>query len=873
MNYLLFIELLLIISKVERGSIKMKTVIIGTLAHVDAGKTTLSESLLYTCGNIKSLGRVDHGNAFLDFNTQERDRGITIFTKQAIMKWKDSELTLLDTPGHVDFSSEMERTLQVLDYAILLISGLDGIQAHSETIWKLLKHYQIPTFIFVNKMDISHSSKQQLMLKIKERFDDRCIDFTQTDEQLFEPIALTSDERLDYFLHHQSLSQDMIIEAIHHREVFPCYFGSALKLDGIESFLNGLSQYTMNKVYPSEFGAKIFKITRDENGNRLTHVKVTGGNLKVKTLIAENEKIDQIRMYSGHKFVAVNEVNAGSVCALKGLRNLQAGVGFGIEEHGQVPILSSFMNYRILLPSGCDPFSMLKNLNQLAEEDPQLRISYNEHKSEIRLQVMGEIQIEILKNIIKERFHVDVEFDQGSINYKETIENTVEGIGHFEPLRHYAEVHLLLEPAPRGSGLSFYSTCSEDLLDRNFQRLILTHLEEKEHIGVISGSPITDIKITLLGGKAHLTHSEGGDFRQATYRAIRHGLKCAKSVLLEPYYQFTLEVPSQHISKAIYDIELMNGTYQMEPSSNEYAIISGSAPVSKMQHYPTLLQSYTKGLGRISCALKGYEPCVNAVDIDYDSEGDIDNPTGSIFCEHGAGFYVPWDEVEQHMHIKHLWVNKDKDKPKTSRDIKTHIDDKELERVFTSIYGHKKRYVLKEKNGKVENQTTSITTSTAEYLLVDGYNMIYSWDDLKEIATTTSIEAARLKLIDILCNYQGYKKCTLILVFDAYKVKENLGSMSKKDNIFVVYTKSKQTADAYIEQVTHELGNTYRVVVATSDAMEQLIVLSQGARRISAREFKIEMEQIHSKTLNEYEKTQPRFRNHAMESIRTLHKK
>lgn len=851
----------------------MKTILIGTLAHVDAGKTTLTESMLYATGGIRQLGRVDHGDAFLDFDSQERDRGITIFSKQAIVNWKDIEITLLDTPGHVDFSTEMERTLQILDYAIVVINGLDGIQAHTETIWNLLKHYQIPTFLFVNKMDIAHAAKEELMLDIKTRLDERCTDFTGESTLFFEQVALTSEERLEYYLQHQELTQAMTADAIQERAVFPCYFGSALKMNGIESFLNGLTRYTKEKQYPQEFGAKVYKITRDENGNRLTHMKITGGSLKVKTLLYEDEKVDQLRKYSGSKYQVPTIVYAGDVCAVKGLRRIQVGEGLGIEHTTNPPVLCSFMNYRIILPVGADPFTMLKNLQQLVEEDPQLHVSYHEQLAEIRLQVMGEIQIEILQNIIKERFHIDVEFDQGSVNYKETIAEPIEGIGHYEPLRHYAEVHVLLEPGERGSGLQFRSECSEDVLDRHWQRQILSHLEEKEHLGVLSGSPITDIKITLLGGKAHLTHTEGGDFRQATYRAVRQGLKAAKSVLLEPYYHFRLEVPNAYVSKAIYDIEVMHGNFTLVDSPSDVTILVGSAPVVNMQSYPAMVRSYTKGMGTISCTLQGYEVCQDEVNIieqqHYDSEKDLENPTGSIFCTQGAGFFVPWNEVEQYMHIPKLWIQKEEVSRPRQRLAKITIDDKELERVFTSIYGTAKRKLSNTTVIKQEDTVTKIANRVPEYLLVDGYNIIYSWDELKELAAS-NVESARRRLIDIMCNYQGFKQCTLILVFDAYKVRDNIGTMHKEDNIFVVYTKTMQTADAYIEQIAHELACDYRVVVATSDAMVQLITTGQGARRMSARELKLDVVQVHTQEVKEFEKNRPQYRNHALEDIRKL---
>lgn len=851
----------------------MKTEIIGTLAHVDAGKTTLSESMLYLSGSIRTMGRVDHGNAFLDYDNQERSRGITIFSKQATMTWKDTEMTFIDTPGHIDFSAEMERTLQILDYAILVISGLDGVQAHTETIWNLLKHYHIPTFIFVNKMDIAHYSKNELLNNLQERLHEHCIDFTEQGDEFYENVALTSDELMEDFLELGILEDQQIAHAVANREVFPVYFGSALKMNGVDAFLDGLHLYMKEQEYPDEFGAKVYKISRDEQGNRLTHLKVTGGSLKAKTKIRDDEKADQLRCYSGNKYQLLPEVHAGKVCAVKGFRNIHAGEGLGFEGKSQPPMLASYMNYHIVLPEGCDHFAMLKNLYQLAEEDPQLHVSYEERSQSIRIQVMGDIQIEVLKNLIRERFHVDVEFDQGTVNYKETILEPVEGVGHYEPLRHYAEVHILLEPGEAGSGLQIKNNCSQDALDSHWQRLILAHLEEKEHLGVLSGSPITDMKITLLGGKAHLKHTEGGDFRQATYRAVRQGLKSTKSVLLEPYYTFRLEIPNEYLSKAIYDIELRKGTYTLPPTSGEMTVLVGSAPVARMQNYQSEVAAYTKGAGKLSCILKGYEPCEMQdkviEEIGYDSERDLDNPTGSVFCSHGAGFYVKWNEVKNHMHIGNLWEPKREAQDRKVVHSRYRIDDAEVERVYTSIYGPIKRKRVHDSDYKKTETENSVKISekVPECLLVDGYNIIHSWPELKEMAKD-NLDAARMRLIDLMANYQGYKGCLLILVFDAYKVKENMGAMYRNQDIFIVYTKTSQTADSYIENATHKLSKDYRVTVATSDAMEQLIVAGQGAARISSREFLREVDYVHKNETAELRNTQPQYRNHALEEIR-----
>lgn len=863
----------------------MKHSVIGILAHVDAGKTTLSESMLYTSGNIRHMGRVDHGDAFLDYDQQERNRGITIYSKQAIITWKDSEITLIDTPGHVDFSAEMERTLQVLDYAILVISGTEGVQTHTETIWKLLAHYKIPTFIFVNKMDIAHKTKIQLMQEITLRLCDNCMNFQTNIEDIMEQVALSDDILLEQYMQSGTLPSENIASAIQQRLVYPCFFGSALKLEGIETFLDGLQTYTMQKNYPSHFKAKVYKITRDEQGSKLTHMKITGGTLKVKAYILEEEKVDQIRIYSGNKYQNIQEAKAGQICAVKGLRHIQAGEVLGDDIHVQPPLLSAYMNYQILLPDGCDTFSLMKQLKQLIEEDPQLHINNHNQNEEIHLRVMGEIQLEVLKKQIKERFDIDVAFDQGTVNYKETICEPVEGIGHFEPLRHYAEVHLLLEPGELGSGIQVYNTCTEDMLAGHYQRQIMNHLEEKEHKGVLSGSSITDIKITLLAGKAHLKHTEGGDFKEATYRAVRQGLKATKSILLEPFYQYRLAIPDEYMSKAIYDIESMNGTYEVLHGKHGMIWVTGKAPVANMQNYQKEVQAYTRGQGTLICTLKDYEPCEKQEEIinqiGYDSETDTQNPTGSVFCKHGAGFYVKWNEIMQYMHIKPCWQPKNQQTKKQtvvgSKANKHQIDDEEVKRVFNSIYRTSKPTKTQQKWKKQQEEKATYTNTTQTLkkpvcLLIDGYNIIHSWSNLKELAKE-DLEAARKKLIDIISNYQGYKKCIMILVFDAYKVEEQQGSIKKHHNIYVVYTKTSQTADSYIEEATHKMASEYNITVATSDAMEQWIVIGQGAIRMSSRELKIEIDHIHKTEYNDYKKTQKQYRNHALEDIRAYNEK
>ena len=850
----------------------MKKIVLGILAHVDAGKTTLTESMLYLSKTIRHLGRVDHGDAFLDYNSQERDRGITIFSKQAIFNWNDCQITLIDTPGHVDFSTEMERTLQVLDYAILVISGIDGIQNHSETIWKLLKHYHVPTFIFINKMDSIYANKDKLLNDLKDQFDVNCFDFENLDENFYETIALNNEKLLDYYLEHQTLTKEMIIDEIYQRNLFPCFFGSALKIEGIDIFLNEFTNYVKEKQYPKQFQARVFKITHDKQGNKLTHLKITGGSLKVKEQVG-NEKVDQIRIYSGDKYQLVNEVYAGDICAIKGFKNFEISQGLGNESTVNTPILTPYMDYRIILPENCNQHEALEKLLLLSKEDPQLHINYNNQSKEIHVELMGEIQVEILKNIISERFNLDVEFDHGNILYKETILEPVEGIGHFEPLRHYAEVHLLLEPGKPGSGLEFAVDCKENVLATSYQRLVLSHLKEKEHIGVLTGSLITDMKITLISGRAHLKHTEGGDFREATYRALRQGLKATKSILLEPYFKFSLEIPVEYLSRAIYDIETMNGTFKLSKEQDEMAYLTGKAPVSKMQNYQSEVISYTKGKGRITLQIDGYYPCTNQEEIiskiNYDSESDLENPTGSVFCSHGAGFNVKWDEVENYMHIPYQFKPKNENKEKKLEKTTYSNEDEELENIFIRTYGPIKQHQTTTPAKKIISNTTY--KYMPECLLVDGYNIIHSWSELKELAKD-NLDAARTRLIDIMCNYQGYKKCILILVFDAYKVKNNLGSSYKYHNIYIVYTKEAQTADMYIERTTHELASKYNITVATSDALEQLIVLGQGGKRISSRELRLEVERLDKEKLEEYRRKQAKGYNYLLEDIKNYNK-
>ena len=926
---------------------EQKHISLGVLAHVDAGKTTLSEGLLFKCGRIRKIGRVDHKDAYLDTYELERERGITIFSKQAVFSMGDMEVTLLDTPGHVDFSAEMERTLQVLDYAILVINGADGVQGHTQTLWRLLNQYQIPTFLFVNKMDQDGTNRESLLEELKKKLSENCVDFRGeldccgaeegsdikgtvdkagevhgTDEFL-ENIAVCEEALMEQFLDTGIIVKKDVARLILERKLFPCFFGSALKMEGVDAFIRGMETYMAAPVYPSEFGAKVFKIARDDQGNRLTYMKITGGSLKVKETLTNagrkgipdeeiwEEKVDQIRIYSGAKFEMLKEAEAGTVCAVTGLTETYPGEGLGGERESVMPVLEPVLNYQIILPEGCDAHKMLKSLKELEEEEPQLHIMWDEQLGEIHAMLMGEVQIEILKHLIWERFHVAVEFGTGNIVYKETIAAPVEGVGHFEPLRHYAEVHLLLEPGERGSGLQFFTAASEDQLDRNWQRLILTHLEEKEHLGVLTGSPITDMQITLLTGRAHQKHTEGGDFRQATYRAVRQGLKKAKIVLLEPYYSFRLELPAENVGHAMTDIQRMQGSFQGPETEGELAVITGSAPVAKMRDYQSQVISYTRGKGHLTCTLKGYEPCQDqeqiAQEIGYDSERDLDNPTGSVFCAHGAGFVVPWYEVEEYMHLDGAEIQDWDDGYDDSDDSSTgtagasgrgysgqgkntystsygtgnnsrgkytsmygsYEEEKELKAIFEKTFGpvKSKKYNSNSRSfGNLENgssfsgnsgkrsQSSELPGKTSQgawrnsnpaihrddYLLVDGCNIIFAWEDLRDLAQA-DFHAAQTRLMDILSDYQGIKGCILILVFDAYRVEGHPEETFQYHNIHVVYTREAETADQYIERTVHKIGRKHNVTVATSDGLEQIIIMGQGAARISARGFKEEI--------------------------------
>ena len=834
----------------------MKRLVIGMIAHVDSGKTTLSEAMLYSAGEIRKLGRVDHGDAFLDTHSIERSRGITVFSKQAVMRYGDCDITLLDTPGHADFSAETERALQALDYAVLVISGTDGVQSHTETLWRLLTRYRIPAFIFVNKMDISAYEPSVLMGGLCNRLDSGCIDFSanRDRDEFYEESAMCDEGLMEEYLESGEVSPESLRRAIAERKIFPCFFGSALKMSGIEEFLKGLDFYTEQRDYPAEFGARVFKITEEQNV-RLTHMKITGGSLKVRSVIDE-EKINQIRIYSGTKFQAVDEVFAGAVCAVTGLAHSYSGQGLGAESNADTPLLEPVLTYKLILPPKTDLHTALVQMRKLEEEDPQLHVVWNEQAQEIHVQLMGEIQLEILKTVIAERFGYEAEFGTGSIVYKETISDTVEGVGHYEPLRHYAEVHLLLEPAERGSGLHFASDCHVDDLDRNWQRLILTHLEEKTHIGVLTGSPITDMKITLIAGRAHLKHTEGGDFRQATYRAVRQGLRSAKSVLLEPWYNFTLEIPSESVGRALSDMQRLSAEFEPPETLGETAVITGSAPVSEMQNYRSEVISYTHGKGRISLILKGYFPCHNAEkvieEIGYDCDGDLENTADSVFCSHGAGFVVKWDEVPSHAHISGRKERTESaDEEITVQQVSSYrariAEDKELMEIFERTYGKIKRderhAMHTEKHVPQKPHKAKPLPTGPEYLLVDGYNIIFAWEDLNKLARE-NLDLARNTLINRLCNYQGFKQNNVIVVFDAYKVAGQHREVEQHHNVSVVYTKESETADSYIEKVTHELSKSHRVRVATSDGTEQIIILGNGAFRVSAAEFEDEVKRV-----------------------------
>ncbi|MFI3207599.1 MAG: translation factor GTPase family protein [Eubacteriales bacterium] len=846
---------------------KSDKIVIGILAHVDAGKTTLAESMLFHSGEIRKKGRVDHRDAFLDTYELERARGITIFSKQAELNCGNTKITLLDTPGHVDFSTEMERTLRVLDYAILVISGPDGIQGHVQTLWKLLENYQIPTFIFVNKMDQQGTSRDAIMNRLHQRLSEHCVLFgdetcAQEEAEKYEYMAMLEEALLEEYLAKGHIGEESIRSCISNRNLFPCFFGSALKDIGIQELMKAVEKYTLYKEYPEEFATKIFKITRDEQGNRLTHMKVMGGTLRVKMPLIRydeegqvlwEEKADQLRVYSGVGYVAMQEIGTGTICAVTGLSKTKSGEGLGTESDWELPMLEPVLTYQIQLPEGINVYDMYLKLNQLQEEDPALHIVWDKGANEIQVQVMGEIQIEILKTLIMERFQVEVTFGSESIVYKETIADTVVGIGHFEPLRHYAEAHVLMEPGNLGSGVTIATDCSEDLLPRNWQHLVMTHLGERPHKGVLVGADVTDIKFTLLAGRGHLKHTEGGDFRQATYRAVRQGLMQAQSVILEPVYEYRLEIPTECTGRALNDIQKMFGTFEDPQMDGEMTVITGRAPVVTMRGYQQEVISYSKGFGRIFCTSGGYAPCHNQnviiEGVQYDPVNDVDHPTDSVFCAHGAGYNVPWNEVAKAAHVENGFQNKNV-RSNTYDADRRHIpfeerwiNPEELEAIFQRTYGTVKREKSRYKKSKSNNAGNYISSSTYKpkatvkkeaYLLVDGYNIIFAWQNLKELAET-NIEGARGKLMDILSNYQGYKKMNLIVVFDAYKVKGNPGSIEKYHNIDVVYTKEAETADAYIEKTVHKMARNYDVTVATSDALEQLIIMGQGGHRLSAQ--------------------------------------
>lgn len=833
----------------------MKKLVIGILAHVDAGKTTLSEGLLYAAGALRTLGRVDHGNAFLDTEPLERERGITIFSKQAVLDCGDTHITLLDTPGHVDFSAEMERTLSVLDCAILVISGTDGIQGHTRTLWRLLERYHIPTFLFLNKMDLAGADRAALLSALQKSFG-ACVDFGAAADTRDEAAALTDEAALDELLEHGALHDQTLTRLIRARKIFPCCFGAALKGDGVAEFLQLLVRYAAEPERGAEFGARVFKISRDTQGTRLTHMKITGGCLRAKTQFACG-KADQLRLYSGAKFRPLEEARAGDVVAVTGLENTYPGQGLGSETDADAPLLQSVLTYRLLLPEGTDVHTLLPRLRELEDEDPMLRIVWEESSGEVHAELMGEVQPEILQRLIAHRFGLAVSFGEGSIVYRETIIDTVEGVGHFEPLRHYAEVHLLLEPGARGSGVQFASACPTDVLDLNWQRLILTHLAERSHPGVLTGSALTDVKITLLSGRAHLKHTEGGDFRQATYRAVRQGLMQAHSLLLEPFYDFRLELPPECVGRAMTDFAAMGGSVDTPETLGEETVLTGFAPVAGLRSYAREVAAYTRGRGRLSCTLRGYEPCGNADAVlaarGYDPERDAENPTGSVFCEHGAGVYVKWDAVKARAHVPCTFSPRAESEAVSpspaarSRAAAGSLEqDKELLAIFESTYGKVERRAFEPKRAPArtaldaEKYNIRVQKSGPEYLLVDGYNIIFAWESLKKLAAQ-DISAAREALAGILANYRGWRKCEVILVFDAYKVKGNPGSIEKKNGIYIVYTKEAQTADSYIERATYDLGKNHRVRVATSDNLEQVIILGHGALRISARAFEEEI--------------------------------
>ena len=839
----------------------MKKTVISILAHVDAGKTTLSEALLYTVGQLKKLGRVDNKNAFLDNYELERRRGITIFSKQAVLKTQNIEITLLDTPGHVDFSSETERTLQVQDYAILVISARDGVQPHTETLWRLLSRYDVPVFIFVNKMDLDGTDKNAVLAELKKHLSENCVDFTASEEELSENAALCDEKLMEKYLEHGEISAAEIAKAIKERKIFPCWFGSALKLNGVAEFIGGLEKYTLEQDYGSEFGARVFKIARDPQGNRLTYMKITGGSLRARSVIGYlpkggesclEEKANMLRIYSGEKFEPTDEVTAGGVCAVLGLSATYPGQGLGFENDFFKPVLEPVLTYRVLLPAEISPVEFLPKLRQLEEEDPQLLVSGNA-AGEIYVHLMGEIQAEVLQSLAEERFGVHIEFDHGSIIYKETVAAPVEGVGHFEPLRHYAEVHLLIEPGEPESGITVDSLCREEVLSKNWQRLIITHVLEKTHRGVLMGAPLTDVKITLVAGRAHVKHTEGGDFRQATYRALRQGLMKAENVLIEPYYAFRLEVPAEQLGRAVSDIRVMDGKIASPESDGVTAVIIGRAPVSEMRSYQSDVMAYTKGKGKLALFPDGYSPCHNAEKViaaaGYDPEADLENTPDSVFCSHGAGVTVKWYDVEKYMHVTGgIDIASENQIPilPNAKLLKRNlnIDDKELEAIMEREFGPIKRRKYSEAVLDTP-KTAQALPNKKEYIIVDGYNLMFAWEGLAGLAKE-NFDAARHILTDILCNYRGYTKCELVLVFDGYKVKGNAGEKSDYKGIHLVYTKENETGDMYIEKLVEEVGKNYSVKVVTSDNLIQVSALRAGVLRVPAREFIKEIERVNA---------------------------
>ncbi|MBE5758506.1 MAG: GTP-binding protein [Clostridiales bacterium] len=857
----------------------MKKLVLGILAHVDAGKTTLSEAMLYRSGSLRRLGRVDHGDTFLDTDAQERERGITIFSKQAMLQLKETEVALLDTPGHVDFSAEMERTLQVLDAAVLVLSGTDGVQGHTRTLLTLLSRYEIPTFIFINKMDLKGTDKNALLSQLHERGSIACVDFTAEKTERDENIAMADEAALEEFLTEGSLCRETIRRLIAERKVFPCWFGSALRLEGVDEFLTELEDFAPVKNYGEEFGARVFKISRDNKNMRLTWMKITGGELSAKSMLSGKdgeetweEKADQIRLYSGTKFTPIEKAEAGMVVAVTGLTKTKPGMGLGTEKGVTENYLEPVLNYRLLLPDGQDAATVLPKLRQLEEEDPLLRIIWNEAIQEIHVRLMGQVQLEVLKRVIRDRFSINVEFDTGHVVYRETIAAPVIGMGHFEPLRHYAEVHLLLEPGKRGSGFKIATALSTDTLELNWQRLILTHLIERDHPGVLTGSAITDIKITLVAGRAHLKHTEGGDFRQATYRAVRQGLMQAKSILLEPYYDFILEVPHASVGRAMTDLQNMGAVVEAPVMQNELSVLTGYAPVAALQNYWQEVTAYTRGLGQISYTLRGYEPCRNAEEIikeiGYEAEHDVANPPDSVFCSHGGGFTVKWNEVKNYMHLdsgirlNRPAVSSAPKQPKPLPQRTTAEQDKELMAIFERTYGKiQRRDFGPRRDPALSDRKTRVEIierePQKEYLLVDGYNIIFAWDELKALSQL-DLAAARNMLEDILVNYRAYHQCEVILVFDAYRVKGNPGSVEKRNGISVVYTKEAEIADVYIEKTAMKLEKGNKVRVATSDRLEQMIIIGHGAMRLSADAFRKEMEDTQveiSRMIEQYNST------------------